>query len=197
MRDIVIGLFEGPGVFPEPDHARNVWPAPPDAEPALRSAAVLVPLVEHAQGMTVLLTQRTATLTDHAGQISFPGGRHAPGDASPEDTALRETEEEIGVPRDRIELVGRMNAYDTGTGFRVVPVVGLIRPPVVLTPQPAEVEEVFEVPIDFVREAANHRRERLMSRGEYREFWVMPFGDRYIWGLTARILEQLSRMLRG
>jgi 8-oxo-dGTP pyrophosphatase MutT (NUDIX family) len=197
MRDIVIGLFEGPGVYPEPEHARNVWPAPADSDPALRSAAVLVPLVEHPGGMTVLLTQRTAHLPSHAGQIAFPGGRLHPADTSPEDTALRETEEEIGVARERIELIGRMNAYDTGTGFRVVPVIGLIRPPVALTPEPGEVEDVFEMPLDFILDPANHQRERRFSRGAEREFWVVPYEGRHIWGLTARILVKLGRMMKG
>jgi len=197
MRDIVIGVFEGPGVFPEPGSPRNVWPAAADGTvPPLRSAAVLVPLIEHDGGMTVLLTRRTSSLSNHAGQISFPGGTHAPCDASPEDTALRETEEEIGVARERVELVGRMNACDTGTGFRVVPVVGLLRPPVPLVPDPAEVDEVFEVPIDFVLDPANHRSEERVHRGERRRFWVVPYEDRYIWGLTARILVELSGLLR-
>jgi 8-oxo-dGTP pyrophosphatase MutT (NUDIX family) len=197
MRDIVMGLFEGPGVYPEPDHARNIWPAPADADPALRSAAVLVPLIDHPDGMTVLLTQRTADMPTHAGQISFPGGRHAPADLSPEDTALRETEEEVGVHRRHIEVVGRMNAYDTGTGYRVVPVVGLIRPPVLLTPEPGEVQEIFEMPVEFLMDPANHQRETRFTRGENREFWVVPYEGRHIWGLTARILVKLARMMKG
>jgi 8-oxo-dGTP pyrophosphatase MutT (NUDIX family) len=197
MRDIVTGVFGGPGVFPEPDAARNIWPVPAGiAATPLKSAAVLVPLIEHPAGMTVLLTQRTTSLSSHAGQISFPGGKHAPLDESPEDTALRETEEEIGVPRHRVELVGRMNACDTRTGFRVVPVVGLLRPPVAPVPDPAEVDEIFEVPVDFALDPVNHSAEYRIHRGERREFWVVRYEGRYIWGLTARILVELSGLMR-
>lgn len=197
MRDIVTGVFGRPGVFPEPHAECNIWPVPDgDAQPPLRSAAVLVPLIEHPGGMTVLLTRRTMSLASHAGQISFPGGTHVPQDRSPEDTALRETEEEIGVPRHRVELVGRMNACDTRTGYRVVPVVGLLRPPVAPVPDPAEVAEVFEVPVDFALDPANHRSEYRIHRGERREFWVVPYRDHYIWGLTARILVELSGLMR-
>jgi 8-oxo-dGTP pyrophosphatase MutT (NUDIX family) len=198
MRERILDAFAGPGICPDPDLSRNIWPAPcgPGGAAALRSAAVLVPLIDHATGMTVLLTQRTESLPDHAGQISFPGGRIESGDRSPEDTALRETEEEIGVARSQIELVGRMNAHDTGTGFRVIPVIGLLAPPLSLDPDPSEVAHIFEVPLDFVLDPANHRFETRISRGTERQFPTLPWREHFIWGLTARILMELAQLLR-
>ncbi|MEE8333088.1 MAG: CoA pyrophosphatase, partial [Alphaproteobacteria bacterium] len=149
MRELLLDVFDGPAGGADPDIA---WPAAShddDGSP-FSSAAVLVPLVAHPDGMTVLLTQRTETLRAHAGQISFPGGRFAPGDVTPEDTALRETEEEIGVARQHVELIGRLTEHETGTGYRVVPVVGLLSPPVAVTVDPSEVDHAFEVPLDFV-----------------------------------------------
>jgi len=190
MRDLLRDIFERPDGAPH-----GAWPAPAAGE-ALRPAAVLVPLVEHPGGMTVLLTQRTDTLRNHAGQISFPGGRVAPGDRSPEDTALRETEEEIGIARRHVELIGRLAEHETGTGFRVVPVIGLLRPPLAITVDPGEVDHAFEVPLDFVLDPANQRYETRIHRGVEREFCVVPWGDYYIWGLTARVLFELSRKVR-
>jgi 8-oxo-dGTP pyrophosphatase MutT (NUDIX family) len=199
MRDLLSTIFDGPGVGPDPSAAGNIWPAPPAAgeERELRSAAVLVPLIDRADGMTVLLTQRTDTMSDHAGQIAFPGGRVEPGEVTPEETALRETEEEIGLSTSKIEVLGRMNARDTGTGYRVMPVVGLIRPPMSLSPDPSEVAKVFEVPMEFILDPANHRLEKRDERGESREYYVMPYNDHYIWGLTARILVELGKMVRN
>ena len=198
MRKRIVTVFGGPGVSPDPAAPRNIWPVPEDPVDGmtLRSAAVLVPLVDHAHGMTVLLTRRTETLPAHAGQISFPGGRVERRDTTPEDTALRETEEEIGIGRAQVELVGRLNAHDTGTGYRVVPVVGLLRPPLAPVPDPSEVAHIFEVPLDFVLDPANHRFERRVSRGVEREFPTIPCGDYFIWGLTARILAELAQLLR-
>ena len=127
-------------------------------ERAATVAAVLVPIVAHASGLTVLFTQRTVHLKAHSGQVSFPGGRAEPGDASPEETALRESEEEIGIARGRVEVLARLPEYFTRTGFRVTPVVGLIEPPLVLAPDPGEVEAVFEVPLAFLLDPRNHQR---------------------------------------
>jgi len=197
MRDRLRDAFDGPGRPPlGPGPARDAWPGPAAAAEALCPAAVLVPLVEHPAGMTVLLTQRTETLRAHAGQISFPGGRAAPGDATPEDTALRETEEEIGVARRHVELIGRLGAYNTRTGYRVVPVVGLLRPPVAITVDPAEVDHAFEVPLDFVLDPANQKLETRVHNGVAREFCAVPWRDYHIWGLTARVLFELSRKVR-
>src|ERR1044071_6328395 len=125
---------------------------------ALRPAAVLVPLVDHSHGMTVLLTQRTAHLTAHAGQISFPGGRIEAQDPDPESAALRETEEEVGLPPDRVSVIGRLDTYVTGTGFEIAPIVGLVDPPVPISIDPFEVAEAFEVPLSFILDRRNHQR---------------------------------------
>jgi 8-oxo-dGTP pyrophosphatase MutT (NUDIX family) len=158
---------------------------------SLRAASVLVPLVDHAGGLTVLFTRRTEHLAQHAGQISFPGGRAEPGDGSAEATALRETEEEIGLPPRRVEVIGRLQDYCTVTGFCITPVVGLVRPPLEVRPDASEVAEVFEVPLAFLLDPANHRRGSLMRDGRKREFHAMPYGDYYIWGATAGILLDL------
>lgn len=161
-----------------------------------RAAAVLVPLVDRPQSMSVLLTLRNSSLPHHAGQISFPGGRIEATDTSAADTALRETKEEIGLARESIEVVGRLDDYITGTGFLVAPIVGLIRPPYTLAPDPSEVEAVFEVPLAFFLDPANHRRESRMFNGVERRFYAMPYGDKYIWGATAAMLMNLYDLLR-
>ena len=167
--------------------------SPPSA--ALRPAAVLVPLVDHAAGMSVLLTQRTAHLSAHAGQISFPGGRIEEADADPIAAALRETEEEIGLPRQRVSIVGRLDNYVTGTGFEITPIVGIVEPGFELVIDPFEVAEAFEVPLAFVLERRNHQRIERESAGRARSFFVLPFEDRNIWGATARILVNLAEVL--
>ena len=183
--------------FGEPGKLSGAWPTTTSVQNGerLKPAAVLVPLVFYDDGVTVLLTQRTESLKSHSGQISFPGGRRETTDRTPEDTALRETEEEIGLPRGQVELVGRLSTHDTGTGYRVMPVVGLIAPPFPLQPEPSEVAEVFEVPLDHVLEPANHSFETRIHRGSERQFCVMPYGDYFIWGLTARLLRELSQRL--
>jgi 8-oxo-dGTP pyrophosphatase MutT (NUDIX family) len=165
--------------------------------PPLKPAAVLVGLVDWPQGMTVLLTERTQHLADHAGQISFPGGRIEPQDEGPEDAALRETEEEIGLPRDQIDLIGRLDTYETSTGYEVVPVVGLVRPPFVLLPDPHEVADVFEVPLAFILDPANHEKRSREWQGGTRHFFVLPYQQRYIWGATAGMLVNLAQVLSG
>lgn len=175
------------------DHDLNPGFGPPDT---LREAAVLVPLVEHAGGATVIFTQRTAHLTAHAGQISFPGGRMEPFDGSPEETALRETEEEIGLSREHVEIIGRLDTYVTRTGFRVTPVVGVVRPPFRLTPDPTEVAEVFEVPLAFILDPSNPQRHSREFQGAKRFFYVFPYQHRFIWGATAGMLVNLRDVLR-
>ena len=162
---------------------------------AATAAAVLVPIVAHPAQLTVLFTQRTAQLRSHSGQVSFPGGRAEPEDASPELTALREAEEEIGLPAGRVEIVARLPDYLTRTGFRVTPVVGLLTPPLELAPDSREVEEVFEVPLAFLLDARNHRRETRELRGETVGYYVIQYGERRIWGATAGMLVNLYRML--
>jgi 8-oxo-dGTP pyrophosphatase MutT (NUDIX family) len=161
----------------------------------LTPAAVLVPIVERAEGLTVLLTRRTDHLYDHAGQISFPGGRVDPGDAGPDFTALRETEEEIGVARRHIRLVGQLDTYVTRTGFEISPMVGLIRPPFDVKPDEFEVAEVFEVPLGFILDPGSRQRHSRVFRGTERHFYVFPFGDYYIWGATAGMLVNLAEVL--
>ncbi len=162
---------------------------------ALTPAAVLFPIVLRDGGHTVLLTQRTAHLRDHAGQISFPGGRVEPEDASPVHTALRETEEEIGLARQRIDVLGFLPEYRTGTGFRVTPVVALVHPPFELSLDPFEVAEAFEVPLDFLLDTTNHQRQSLHYRGALRSYYAMPYGDYFIWGATAGMIRSLVERL--
>ena len=165
--------------------------------PPLKPAAVLVPIVEHADALTVLLTKRTDHLADHAGQVSFPGGRIEPEDPDPERAALREAHEEVGLPADRVELVGRLDIYRTRTGFEVVPVVGLVRPPLDdLKPDPYEVAEVFEVPLSFILDPINHELHTRELRGMTRTFYVLPYQGRNIWGATAGMLVNLAQVLR-
>ncbi len=154
---------------------------------------MLVPLVERMDGMTVLFTRRTEHLDDHAGQISFPGGRVEDRDAGPEETALRETEEELGLPRIHVELAGRLDLYRTRTGFAVTPVVGFLRPPFPLAPDEFEVAEVFEVPLHFLLDPANYRR----HRRDDRHFYAVPYGRHFIWGATAGMLINLRDVLGG
>ncbi|MBM3526295.1 MAG: CoA pyrophosphatase [Alphaproteobacteria bacterium] len=199
MRERVLSLFGGIETPIERGAGGPAWVAANDESPAqagLTDAAVLVPLVDRPVGMTVLLTQRTEILKSHAGQIAFPGGRMQADDGTPELTALRETEEEIGLARRHVRLLGRLETRETGSGYRVVPIVGLIAPPFALTPDPGEVADIFEVPLPFVVDPANHRFETRVQRGIERQFYAIPYGERYIWGLTARLLVNLSEMLR-
>jgi 8-oxo-dGTP pyrophosphatase MutT (NUDIX family) len=161
----------------------------------LTPAAVLFPIVLREAGKTVLLTQRTAHLRDHAGQISFPGGRVEEEDASPVHTALRETEEEIGLGREHVEILGFLPEYRTGTGFRVTPVVGVVRPPFDLVLDPFEVAEAFEVPLDFLLDPANHKEHSLHYRGALRHYFAMPYDDYFIWGATAGMIRSLTARL--
>lgn len=162
---------------------------------SLREAAVLVPLVDRAEGITIIFTQRTDHLSSHAGQISFPGGGREAIDASPEDTALRETEEEIGLSRERVEVLGRLDTYVTRTGFRVTPVVGVVRLPAELQPDPSEVAEVFEVPLSFILHPSNPQRHSREIAGRTATFYVFPYEQRYIWGATAGMLVNLRDVL--
>jgi 8-oxo-dGTP pyrophosphatase MutT (NUDIX family) len=176
------------------DHDLNPGTSPADR---LTPAAVLVPIIDRAEGMTVLLTRRTDHLASHAGQISFPGGHVEPGDASPEDAALRETEEEVGLARGNVHILGRLDSYITGTGFEITPVVGVVETPFDLDPDPHEVAEVFEVPLGFLLDPANHQRHSRRFNGEHRFFYAMPYDDYYIWGATAGMVVNLYDLLVG
>ena len=166
---------------------------PPEQKPV--PAAVLVPIVNHPGGLTLMLTQRTAHLHDHAGQISFPGGRVDEGDADRTATALREAEEETGLSPARVEIIGRLPDYDIPTGFRVTPVVGWVEPPFELKLDPFEVADVFEVPLEFFLDPANHQRHSDIRNGRIRYYYSMPYGGRNIWGATAGMLHSLYQIL--
>lgn len=166
---------------------------PPERSPT--PAAVLVPLVDRPAGLTLLLTQRTAHLHDHAGQISFPGGRVEAEDPTRVHTALREAEEETGLHSRHVEIIGQLPDWDIQTGFRVTPVVGWVQPPFTLAPDPFEVAEVFEVPLAFLLDPGNHRRHSDVVNGRQRHYYSMPYGDRYIWGATAGMIHTLYRIL--
>ena len=177
------------------DHVLN-----PDIEQlaetrSARAAAVLVPIVDRGHSAGVILTMRASTLRQHAGQIAFPGGSIDPGDASPEAAALRESFEEIGLEAGFVEPLGRLPHYSTSTGFRITPVLALVRPGFTLTPNPEEVADVFEVPLDFLMDAANHFTESRVWQGRERHYYMMPFGDRRIWGVTAGIIRTLYERL--
>jgi 8-oxo-dGTP pyrophosphatase MutT (NUDIX family) len=161
-------------------------------------ASVLMPIVVRDDGLTLLLTQRTAHLNDHAGQISLPGGRVDESDTSPIETALRETEEEVGLHRRHIDVLGTLPDYFTGTGFRVTPVVALVQPPFDLRADPFEVAEIFEVPLAFLLDGANHQRRSIdLPDVGRRTFYAMPYDRFFIWGATAGMLRNLFHFLRA
>jgi 8-oxo-dGTP pyrophosphatase MutT (NUDIX family) len=182
---------------PRGDHDHQPEPIAPPDERAAVPAAVLIPIVLREDGPTVLLTLRASGLRSHSAQVAFPGGRVDAVDDSPVVTALRETEEEIGLSRERIQTVGFLDAYLTGTGYRIVPVVGLVAPPFDLTLNPHEVDDAFETPLAFLMDPANHHREGREWKGRYRTYYAMPFGDRYIWGATAGMIRNLYERLAG
>lgn len=158
-------------------------------------AAVLLPLVPRPHGMQVLLTRRTDHLNHHAGQISFPGGRWEAGDASLSVTALRETEEEVGIAPDAVELLGALPDFGTPSGFRISPVVGLLHPEAHLRLDPFEVAEAFEIPLSFLVEPANYQYHRIRWAGGERNVHAVPYAGRFIWGATAGILHMLAEFL--
>lgn len=161
----------------------------------LRPAAVLIPVIAHAEGATVLMTRRADTLSNHAGQIAFPGGRLDPGETAVE-AALREAWEEVALDPAQVEVLGVGDAYETGTGFLVTPVVGWLKTPPQTTPSPDEVAEVFEAPWAFLIDPGNHRRDFYDPVGGPRRwYWAMPYGERYIWGVTAGIIKAMAARL--
>ena len=188
-------------LYPEPppgdgqlgDHALNPGFLPGDI--VFRDAAVLIPAIAREPEATILLTQRTPHLRSHAGQIAFPGGKIEPTDAGPLAAALREAKEETGLEPNFVEPLGFIEPYRTATGFLVTPVVGLVRPGYSLQPDPSEVDAVFEVPLGFLLDVANHRIDSRFFRGAERQFYAMPYQERYIWGATAGIIRTLLRRL--
>lgn len=195
-----------------PASLRQRFRSPPTWEPEIAverflqqgdplPASVLVPLVMR-DAPTVLLTRRMPHLRAHAGQISFPGGRVEAADPDPVHTALREAHEEVGLPGEQVEVIGALPTYTTGTGFVVTPVVGLVEPDLSLRPDPAEVEEIFEVPLSFLMTPAHHQRRGIAVGGRQLEFFAMPWRpgptvarEYFIWGATAAMLRNLYRFL--
>lgn len=162
---------------------------------ARRPASVLVPIVQRQEELKVLFTRRTVHLKSHSGQISFPGGRAEPHDASPEATALREAQEEIGLEPRHVEILGKLSDYHTRTDFRVTPVVGLVAPHFELRLDAHEVDEVFEVPLSFLLDPAHHERHWREFQGRRVTYYAIPYRDYYIWGATAGMLVNFYRFL--
>jgi len=188
--DVPPGLID-PNIIPRSgDHGTDRMLEIIAREQPVRPAAVLIPVVDHAKP-TVLLTQRSAHLNDHAGQISFPGGKIDATDATPLDAALREAEEEVGLTRQFVDPIGYLDLYGTSFGFRILPTVAKVRPGFDLRISAAEVDDAFEVPLAFLMNPANHQLHSKEFRGVERLYYAMPYGERYIWGATAGILRVL------
>jgi len=178
-----------------PDPVMEAPPSDWEEGPPLRRAAVLVPLVLHPEGLTIVFCQRSKMLKRHAGEVSFPGGRIEEGEDEVT-AALRETQEEIGLDPAAITILGRLDTHRAGSGYSIAPVVGVMTPPVIFTPDRIEIDEAFEVPLGFLLAPGNHRRETMFWRGADRSYDVWEFGDRYIWGATATVLLNLLQVLR-
>ena len=191
LRAVLTGEIQRPLDIPNESLIRL-----PGREGTPVEAAVLVPMVMRPEGLTVLLTQRTAHLNDHAGQISFPGGRVESTDADVQATALRETEEETGLSREFIECLGGLPRYVTGTGFAVSPITALVQPGFTLSPDTFEVAEVFEVPLSFLTDPANYRFHRAeLADGRVRQYYSVPWNQYFIWGATAAMLLGMCQIL--
>jgi 8-oxo-dGTP pyrophosphatase MutT (NUDIX family) len=179
------------GDFDLNPHARG------ERAPLLRPAAVLVPIIDRPGGLTVLLTRRSPNLSSHAGQVAFPGGRIDDSDEGPVGAALRETEEEAGIPSEFITPVGLLDPYETGTGFVIVPVVAVLREGCTPKANPGEVDEIFEVPLAFLMDTANHQRHTAVWQGRERRYYAMPYESHNIWGATAGMIVNLRERLGG
>lgn len=177
------------------DHSFNPGHPRMTMQRTLRDAAVLIPVVDHGMEASVILTKRAETLRNHTGQIAFPGGRIEPEDASPEDAALREAEEEIGLDRDHVEVIARMPDYVSGSGYRIAPVLSIVRPGFSLTLNPQEVDAAFEVPLRFLMDPANHGKGSREFNKQLWTYYDMPYGERRIWGVTAGIIRTVYERL--
>lgn len=177
------------------DHVLNADLVSALGDVKLRDAAVLVPVVDTGSDARVILTRRTSTMRQHSGQVAFPGGAVDPEDASIEIAAMREAEEEIGLSRDFVEPVGRLPVYMTTTGFRITPVLAVVRHGYSLELNPAEVDAVFETPLSFLMDPVNHQRESRVWEGRERHYFVMPYGEYSIWGVTAGIIRTMYERL--
>lgn len=177
------------------DHHLNPLIADQLRSQPLRDAAVLIPVVDHPDMPKVLLTQRASHLRTHSGQVAFPGGRIDPEDAGAEAAALRECEEETGITPDLVEIVGRLPDYTSGSGFRISPVLSVLQPGFTIRPNPGEVDAVFEVPLAFLMDEANHGRGSRVVSGNLRHYFEMPYGDWHIWGVTAGIIRLMHQRL--
>lgn len=200
-QSLIERLIPGEAWRPGLKAARSDFDLNPGAERSkgpLKSAAVLIPIVAHAAGPTVLLTRRSDSLNSHSGQIAFPGGRLDPGETAVV-AALREANEEIALDPGVVEVLGLSDAYETGTGFLITPVIGWISAPPSVKAQEAEVADIFETPWDFLMETANHRRDYYdpPEGGPRRHYWAMPWQERYIWGATAGVIRGLHTRLYG
>jgi 8-oxo-dGTP pyrophosphatase MutT (NUDIX family) len=194
--DVPPEAFAPAHVPPDGDHrlAPSLAPTP---ETVHKPAAVLVPVVAHPGAAGVLLTRRSSHLRDHSGQIAFPGGKMDRDDASPLETALREAEEEIGLRRADIRPLGYLSPYQSSSGYRILPLVALVPPGLALEPNPHEVDAVFEVPLAFLMDEANHQRHAREWKGALRHYYAMPYGEHYVWGVTAGILRNMFERLYG
>ncbi|MGL5447584.1 MAG: CoA pyrophosphatase [Rhabdaerophilum sp.] len=166
-------------------------PPEPDFWERAKPAAVLVPVVQRAEGLSLVLTERSAVLSTHAGQVAFPGGRIEPGEA-PRAAALREAQEEIGLDPAAVEPIGFLPPYFSGTGFRVQPLVGLVSPEARFSPHPGEVARIFEVPLALVLDPASYRKGEIFWRGRERSFYILDYAEAYIWGVTAGIMRNFA-----
>jgi 8-oxo-dGTP pyrophosphatase MutT (NUDIX family) len=183
-----------PSWMPEQSNEHRLY----ETATLLTQASVLLPIVVREQGLTLLFTQRSEHLTDHGGQVSFPGGRREGSDASAIETALRETEEEVGLDRRHIEVLGVLPDYLTATGYRVTPVVAIVQPPFDTHADPTEEAENFEVPLTFLMDGAHHERRAVeLPHGVHRTFYAMPYDRFFIWGATAGMLRNLFHFLRA
>jgi len=176
---------------------RFTWPEEWSSQIAQVEAAVLIPLLEHADGWHVVLTRRAEHLHHHAGQVSFPGGRFEDEDASLTTTALRETHEEIGVPAEAVEVLGVLPAFSTPSGFRITPVLGCLQPSVSFVPDSFEVAGIFEVPLSFLLQRENYQRHRICWQGGVRHVYAIPYRGHFIWGATAGMLHGLANFIHA